>query len=742
MAVTEQFPITSALANGVTTVFPFGWTLLSADDMVVQATVGGVTTTYPSSDYTISGIGSSSGSVTFLVAPASGVVITMYRDTKLVRETDYQDNGDLLADSINLDFDRPWMAMQDILTGGKAAPSAIRVPNGETVNVLPAAASRAGYFLGFDGSGQPILLAATAGTAAALSADLANSSDALKGDVLIGVKNAAANAVGTTQHEVNQRKVDVFDFMTTAEKADVQAGTLAVDVTTAVQNAINSLPAVGGNIYFPPGKYRVTTITFANTRYNAIFDGAVLWGSATVATDCVVRFKGTQSNVYGLVIGGWNPSLSSVTNSNYTCALWWYDGANPSQFNNFFGLYITDLLRGVIFGEKPGNTDTNLPLSENSIFGYKTRSVQNPFYGNAIQGFITLNAPELIAEKGDWSGDGTTTGVYRYSSARAIENAAGSGYITVMGGEVVKVDSALGYAADLNRIRLIGTHAEVAPSFQVTGDSVQWQNGVLFNTQSTTDIFVYTSAGKKIDLDSCKIIRNDGTGSGSTTYLVNALSATAPEVNINDCDLREFGASFTDLVALNDDRLARWSKTRLQKTLADTDLWMYDTQLQNLLDIRGIDRMAWTAAGWFINSSATLLGTAADAPTADYTNVVTVTPANVIGSSADESSVAQIRATAVPTHVNELFMLEGWCRTTGAGAGHIIARFYNSAGAFLSNTLVMSTTQSRPKITTSWRYSRGFFKAPASAAYVAIGGYAEVATVRFVDLKLSRCNWK
>ena len=52
--------------------------------------------------------------------------------------------------------------------------------------------------------------------------------------------------------------VNVFDFMTAAQIADVEAGTLALDVTDAILAAIASVTPTGGQVVFPVGKYSVT----------------------------------------------------------------------------------------------------------------------------------------------------------------------------------------------------------------------------------------------------------------------------------------------------------------------------------------------------------------------------------------------------------------------------------------------------------------------------------------------------
>jgi len=52
--------------------------------------------------------------------------------------------------------------------------------------------------------------------------------------------------------------VSLFKYFTSAQIADVLAGTLTLDVTAAIQAAHDALPATGGDIYGPAGSYRLS----------------------------------------------------------------------------------------------------------------------------------------------------------------------------------------------------------------------------------------------------------------------------------------------------------------------------------------------------------------------------------------------------------------------------------------------------------------------------------------------------
>ncbi|WP_088158818.1 phage tailspike polysaccharide lyase family protein [Achromobacter xylosoxidans] len=110
MTVPAQLnPRTVAVGNGVTTQFNFGFLCVEGRDLTV--TIDGAPVA--GSQYTVSGLGlHQGGSVTFFSAPAAGAQIVMALTVVLSRSTDYQDNGDLFAQTVNLDFDRIWLALQ------------------------------------------------------------------------------------------------------------------------------------------------------------------------------------------------------------------------------------------------------------------------------------------------------------------------------------------------------------------------------------------------------------------------------------------------------------------------------------------------------------------------------------------------------------------------------------------------------------------------------------------------------
>ncbi len=149
MSVPVQTTFTEATGNGVTTTFPFGFLIKSAADLVV--TIDGAT---PSVSYTVTGIGlAGGGNVVFSLPPGSGAKILMRRLIALQRTTDYQYQGEVPSATLNSDFDRVWMALQQVSFN---VFGALRAPFPEQIPSIPPAAERAGRLLSFDSQGNPI----------------------------------------------------------------------------------------------------------------------------------------------------------------------------------------------------------------------------------------------------------------------------------------------------------------------------------------------------------------------------------------------------------------------------------------------------------------------------------------------------------------------------------------------------------------------------------------------------------
>lgn len=108
MAIPDQTPYNIYTANGFTTVFPYEFLIFYAGDLVVSINNIPVT-----SGFSISGVGNTDGGeVIFLTPPAAGSIVMNLRNIPASRLINYQDNGDLLADTINNDFDRLWLAIR------------------------------------------------------------------------------------------------------------------------------------------------------------------------------------------------------------------------------------------------------------------------------------------------------------------------------------------------------------------------------------------------------------------------------------------------------------------------------------------------------------------------------------------------------------------------------------------------------------------------------------------------------
>ena len=136
------------------TAFPYTFEVIETSDLAALKNGAALS---EGTDYTLTGVGNENGgTLTLVVAASAGDIITIYRDMELSRTTDYQENGDFLASEVNEDFDRLWLALQQV---GDNNTRALRASESDTVlnetnTIIADIATRASKTLGFDADGR------------------------------------------------------------------------------------------------------------------------------------------------------------------------------------------------------------------------------------------------------------------------------------------------------------------------------------------------------------------------------------------------------------------------------------------------------------------------------------------------------------------------------------------------------------------------------------------------------------
>lgn len=115
-------------------------------------------------------------------------------------------------------------------------------------SALPSASVRADRLLGFDSAGRVVTVVPSSGSAAALAADLASTSNASKGAGQEGYNPNLAYQAWRTGAALNDMQAQMIWFISSeAERAAIKAGTSTTDHTATIQGAIALVGARGLN---------------------------------------------------------------------------------------------------------------------------------------------------------------------------------------------------------------------------------------------------------------------------------------------------------------------------------------------------------------------------------------------------------------------------------------------------------------------------------------------------------------
>lgn len=284
MTVSAQTPINRSTGNGVTTVFPYDFKILAAAD--IQVTVDGVSKTL-NVDYTVSGVGNESGgNVTMTVAPANLTSVVRRRNMALVRTTDYQDQGELPAATLDADIDAAVLMIQQV---DEQIGRALTLPAGVAGVSAELPEPVAFTLLGWNDDGTAIE------NYPPLSA---GGSDA----ALVTYEPAGAGAVAMSVRTKLRESVSVKDFGA--------VGDGVADDTADIQLALNT----GKSVYFPQGSYLITSGLTITANYQTLYgdgplskiicntgstDNGVNMITALGKTGCVVERLFLQNSGYG-----------------------------------------------------------------------------------------------------------------------------------------------------------------------------------------------------------------------------------------------------------------------------------------------------------------------------------------------------------------------------------------------------------------------------------------------------------
>jgi hypothetical protein len=148
IAIGDITPKNQYTASANQTVFAYSFPIFAETDIKVYI---GSTLKSLSTHYTVSGVQSANGgNVTLGTGASNGDIVTIYRDMAISRTSDYQANGDLLAETLNDDLDKIVLMAQQV--EDQVNNNTLKVDQFDTsVDLtLPVVNTRKGTVLGFN----------------------------------------------------------------------------------------------------------------------------------------------------------------------------------------------------------------------------------------------------------------------------------------------------------------------------------------------------------------------------------------------------------------------------------------------------------------------------------------------------------------------------------------------------------------------------------------------------------------
>jgi hypothetical protein len=231
-------------------------------------------------------------------------------------------------------------------------------------------------------------------TATTVAGALDQVSNKQSGSSYVGFLADGTNAIATNLQTKLREYVSVFDFMTPAQIADVQARTYTLDTINAIDAAIAASP----DVYFPPGGYLISrAIALTGNTTN----GRHLYGSQNFNT--VIKRTTTNSQV--------------INTRTVTCVM--YVGGLDHIIENFYVVGVTGSVDGVV-----------IDCARTTISDVWSDNSRRAFY--AFQPYICIFDRLIAKNASETAFDFATAGVFGKTSLAftncGIEN-CGNGFL-------------------------------------------------------------------------------------------------------------------------------------------------------------------------------------------------------------------------------------------------------------------------------------------------------------------------
>lgn len=398
--------------NGVTTVFAVGFTCFAAADLsVVRTDAGGVDTVLTiGTDYTVSlnadQTASPGGTVTAIVAPATGYQLTILRNVALTQGTSLPNQGGWYPKVVENAFDKLTMIVQQL--SEKVGRSVqVGVTGTDTTSLLTAI---------FGAGASATAAAASAAAAAASAASVVGAAPAKGADIASAATINLTTSTGDFVHVTGTTTITGITLALGAQRTVIfdAALTLTHGAALLLPGLANISTAAGDRMIVRGDSGGVVVIEYQRANGLAVVNAMVLLATITptvaAAANALTAFTSTY-DTYLIVGQGLLPGVADDS-LEFRLAV---AGAVDSGSNYFdMGSYLTGATSAAVnklpLGNQVGRTGRGLNFelriqNANAVAGIKTSAAQ-AIYENTV-----ANNFESFSNIGAYKAANAVTGV-------------------------------------------------------------------------------------------------------------------------------------------------------------------------------------------------------------------------------------------------------------------------------------------------------------------------------------------